>query len=127
MINPFANNPEYQLPITHVPKGWGYEKWYVNNKDYCGKLLFFYKNKKCSYHYHVEKHETFLIYKGKVMLIYGPSDDISTATLSVLEAGNTFTIPPLLRHQVIALEDTELFEFSTTHKEEDSIRVIKGD
>ena len=24
-------------------KGWGYELWIANNKDYCGKLLFFEK------------------------------------------------------------------------------------
>jgi hypothetical protein len=28
---------------------------------------------------------------------------------------------------MIALEDTELFEFSTQHFDEDSIRIIKGD
>ena len=23
--------------IKFVPKGWGFEKWIVNNKEYCGK------------------------------------------------------------------------------------------
>jgi hypothetical protein len=31
------------------------------------------------------------------------------------------------RHQMLALEDTELFEFSTEHFDEDSHRVIPGD
>ena len=33
--------------IKHVPKGWGYEKWIVNTDEYCGKLLFFNKGKRC--------------------------------------------------------------------------------
>ena len=32
-----------------------------------------------------------------------------------------------LRHQMLALEDTDMFEFSTQHFDEDSYRVIKGD
>ena len=35
--------------FKHVPKGWGYEKWIVNNDKYCGKLLFFNKGKKKSF------------------------------------------------------------------------------
>jgi hypothetical protein len=36
-------------------------------------------------------------------------------------------IPQGLRHQMIALEDSKLFEFSTTHYESDSYRIVKGD
>jgi len=32
-----------------------------------------------------------------------------------------------LRHQMLALEDSELFEFSTQHFEDDSYRIIRGD
>lgn len=31
------------LEIKFVPKGWGFEKWIVNNEEYCGKLLYFAK------------------------------------------------------------------------------------
>ena len=40
-----------------VPKGWGYEKWIVNKSEYCGKLLYFMRDKKCSWHYHKLKDE----------------------------------------------------------------------
>ena len=43
------------------PKGWGYEKWIVNNDLYCGKVLFFERGKKCSWHYHKVKDETFYV------------------------------------------------------------------
>ena len=45
--------------IKIVPKGWGYEKWIVNTEEYCGKLLHLIKGKKCSWHYHTLKDETF--------------------------------------------------------------------
>ena len=60
---------------------------------------------------------------------YGFDDDINsmnTRTI-ILEAGDTFYIPPGLKHQAIALLDTNVFEFSTTHFDEDSYRIIKGD
>ena len=41
--------------IKIVPKGWGHEKWIVNNEMYCGKILFMEKNKRCSWHYHKSK------------------------------------------------------------------------
>lgn len=108
-------------------KGWGYEKWIVNKPEYCGKLLYFYKDKKCSWHYHKLKDETFYIGSGAIKLIYGDNDNIENANYIVLLKGDKFHIYPGLRHQMIALADTELYEFSTEHFEEDSYRVIKGD
>jgi len=113
--------------IKIVPKGWGHEKWIVNNNKYCGKLLFFNKGKKCSWHYHEKKEETFYIHSGKLRLLYGYDDDIELADEIILRPGDKFEIPRKLRHQMFALEETEMYEFSTTHYEEDSYRVIKGD
>ena len=69
----------YSSPMKHVQKGWGYEKWIVNNEKYCGKLLYFNKGKKCSWHYHLKKEETFYIHSGKLHLIYGFEDDMTDA------------------------------------------------
>lgn len=113
--------------IKFVPKGWGFEKWIVNNEEYCGKLLYFAKGKKCSWHYHVLKDETFYIQSGKILLKYGDSDDMAFAQEIVLERGDNFHVYRGLRHQMYALEDTELFEFSTQHFDSDSYRVEKGD
>ncbi len=110
-----------------MPKGWGFEKWIVNNDEYCGKLLYFVKGKRCSWHYHVLKDEVFYIQSGKVLLKYADSDDINSAKEVELGPGDKFHIYRGLRHQMIALEDTELFEFSTQHFDTDSYRVIKGD
>ncbi len=110
-----------------VPKGWGFEKWIVNNKKYCGKLLFFVKSKKCSYHYHRIKEETFYIQSGSIILRYSMSENINKATSIILKKGDVFHIPIGMIHQMEALEDTELFEFSTQHFDDDSYRIHKGD
>mgnify|MGYP001349314613 FL=1 len=113
--------------IKHVPKGWGYEKWIVNTDEYCGKLLFFDEGKRCSWHYHNLKDETFYLQSGRILLYYGDSDDLAKANDCILEPGDKFHIYRGLRHQMIAVESSELFEFSTEHFDEDSYRVIKGD
>jgi quercetin dioxygenase-like cupin family protein len=113
--------------IEHVPKGWGYEKWIVNNEDYCGKLLFLQEGKRCSWHYHKVKDETFYLQSGKILLFYGNDDDLGLAKNKILEPGDNFHIPIGLRHQMVAILDSELFEFSTQHFDSDSVRVIKGD
>lgn len=115
------------LQINFVPKGWGFEKWIVNTEEYCGKLLYFAKGKKCSWHYHKLKDETFYIQSGKVLLKYSDSDDISDAKELILNKGDKFHIYRQLRHQMFALEDTELFEFSTQHFDSDSHRLERGD
>ena len=113
--------------IKHVPKGWGYEKWIVNTEEYCGKLLFLNEGKRCSWHYHKLKDETFYLQSGKILLYYGDSDSLDEAKDIILEPGDKCHIYRGLRHQMIAIEDSELFEFSTQHFDEDSIRVKKGD
>lgn len=115
------------LPIKFVSKGWGFEKWIVNCEEYCGKLLYFIKGKRCSWHYHKLKDEVFYVQSGKVLVKYSERDDLNSARELILEKGDNFHVYRGLRHQMIALEDTELFEFSTQHFDEDSHRIKKGD
>ena len=113
--------------IKFVPKGWGYEKWIVNKEDYCGKILWFAKGKKCSWHYHKLKDEVFYIRKGKLIVRSGWSRNINECISVTLNPGDNFHVPVGLIHQMEAVTDTEMFEFSTQHFDEDSYRVIKGD
>ena len=69
----------------------------------------------------------FYIQSGKMLVKYSESDDIDKAEELILEKGDNFHIYRGLRHQMIALEDTELFEFSTQHFDSDSHRIMKGD
>ena len=115
------------LQINFVQKGWGFEKWIVNTEEYCGKLLYFVKGKKCSWHYHKLKDETFYIQSGKILLKYSDGDEMAYADEIILSRGDKFHIYRGLRHQMFAIEDTELFEFSTQHFDEDSYRLERGD
>jgi hypothetical protein len=110
-----------------VPKGWGFEKWIVNNDKYCGKILYMVKDRRCSWHYHKIKDETFYVQSGELILYYGWSDEIALASSTILKPGDHFHIPVGLKHQMVASQDTELFEFSTQHLDEDSYRIEKGD
>jgi quercetin dioxygenase-like cupin family protein len=118
---------ETALDMHFVPKGWGFEKWIVNNEKYCGKLLYFVKGKRCSWHYHKIKDEVFYIQSGKILVKYSDKDDIMNANERILNPGDNFHVYVGLRHQMIALQDTELFEFSTQHFDSDSYRIQKGD
>ena len=110
-----------------MDKGWGHEKWIVNKPEYCGKLLFFNKGKRCSWHFHVKKDEVFYLQSGKMIVKYSDQDDISQAEELTLNPGDAFHVYRGLRHQMFAVEDSELFEFSTEHFDEDSHRIMKGD
>ena len=113
--------------IHFVPKGWGFEKWIFYCEEYCGKLLYFVKGKRCSWHYHKLKDEVFYIQSGMILLKYSDDDDLENAKSVILQQGDRFHVYRGLRHQMIAMLDTELFEFSTQHFDSDSYRVIKGD
>ena len=110
----------------HV-KGWGSEKWIVNNESYCGKILYFKSGKKCSWHYHKLKRETFLIQSGRLLVKFSFNDEVEKADQVVLFPGDSFEVPQGLRHQMLAIEETFLIEFSTQHFEEDSYRLERGD
>lgn len=113
--------------IHFVSKGWGYEKWIVNNEKYCGKILHFVKGRRCSFHFHKLKDETFYLLSGKLMLRYGFDQNINKAAFITLRPGDRFHIPVGLCHQMEAFEDSELLEFSTQHFDEDSYRIVFGD
>ena len=115
-----------KLPVEIVPKGWGKEVIFVNNDEYCGKLLCFEKDKKFSMHYHIKKKETWYVSKGSFILIWVETNTGTTYT-EYLKVGDVITNERGEPHQLIALEDAEVFEVSTKHYDEDSFRMWKGD
>ncbi len=52
---------------------------------------------------------------------------MGNARFLVLEPGDKCQGPVGLKHQMVALQDSELFEFSTQHFDSDSIRIHRGD
>ena len=62
-----------------------------------------------------------------IELVHGKDDDKSKGKIEILTQGDKFHMPRGTRHQMLALKDTELFEFSTQHSDSDSHRVEPGD
>jgi mannose-6-phosphate isomerase-like protein (cupin superfamily) len=118
----FARAPE------HIePKGWGREVWIANNAKYCGKILEISEGKRCSLHFHRLKTESFYLRRGRLRIRLKESVDADTIREFDLLEGECMDVPPGLVHQMEAIEDSELYEFSTQHFESDSYRIVKGD
>lgn len=115
--------PKEQLKF--VPKGWGGEVWIHNDERYCGKKLVLNRGKRCSLHYHQLKTETFYLEKGKVKLELKYPD--GRAETVIMEPGDAVHLPVGTVHRFTGLEDAEIFEFSTQHFDEDTVRVEPGD
>ena len=114
-------------PIRIVPKGWGREVWIANEERYCGKILEIRKGKKCSLHFHKIKAESFYLRAGRLKIRVQESATSPTIEEFILETGQCMDVPIGLVHQMEALEDAELYEFSTQHFDSDSHRLVKGD
>jgi mannose-6-phosphate isomerase-like protein (cupin superfamily) len=111
-----------------VDKGWGYEIIWATNEKYAGKILVFERvGAKFSMHFHKEKDETWFVNSGRFKLRYL---DTTNATMfeRELKEGDVWRNPPMLPHQLEALEpNSMIFEVSTPDSVEDNFRILPGD
>src|SRR5690242_19424827 len=114
-------------PVHIQPKTWGQETWIVNNQLYCGKILEIRRGRKCSLHFHKLKTESFFLRAGRLKVRVKDSVDSEIIDEFEMVPGQCMDVPPGLVHQMEALEDAELFEFSTQHFNSDSHRLVNGD
>ncbi len=103
--------------IKHVEKLWGSEDWIVNNKKYCGKILNLKSGFQSSLHSHKNKHETFYLLEGKVLLELG-----NELRKTILNVGESAILEPGTKHRFIPLENSRIIEFSTHHEDSDTYR-----
>src|SRR5260370_34903508 len=106
-------------PVHIEPKVWGREVWIVNTPLYCGKILEIEKGKRCSLHYHLLKTETFFLRAGRLIVRVKESADSPVIEEFELGPGDCMDVPSGQVHQMEALEDAELYEFSTQHFDSD--------
>jgi len=119
--NPLVvENPEF------VTKGWGHEVQIINTDKYCSKVLRFHKGGISSLHYHIDKEETWYVFKGSIKII-GVNPDTAEEYQIIAYEGSVIDIPKGMIHQVVALTDADIFEVSTPDNWEDNYRVRKGD
>lgn len=121
----YHNHLFIQTPVR-ITKAWGWEDIIINNDKYCSKILHFYKDAKFSLHFHIEKHETWYVSKGKLLLNY---TDVKLGKIFSINlvAGDVVVVPQGHPHQLTALEESDIFEASTPHKDNDSYRISPGD
>jgi mannose-6-phosphate isomerase-like protein (cupin superfamily) len=113
--------------LERHPKGWGEELWIANTAAYCGKKLILKKGKQCSVHYHKLKDETFFVQGGVVQMDTYPHGHPGKLVRTIMKPGDAVHVAPLVPHQFTGIEDSEIFEFSTQHFEDDTYRIAPGD
>lgn len=106
--------------MNFVSKSWGWELWVCNNEKYCGKKLFIKQGRWLSFHHHNIKDEVLFLESGKANFFYG--EDTQSVRHQLMTVGHAFHVEPGLKHQIHAIEDTVIFEFSTQHFDSDSYR-----
>ena len=118
---------EFALPIK-VEKEWGYELIIHNDEKYCGKILFIKKGNCISLQFHKKKTETFYLQSGELLCKFSAEEDfISPEDLKIvkMKGGEVKEIPVGFIHQVFAIEDSTIVEFSTQHFDDDTYRISK--
>jgi mannose-6-phosphate isomerase len=102
-----------QAPFTgrRVEKPWGFEVIWAATAVYVGKLLHIERGHQLSYQYHRVKDETISVLAGVLEL------EVAEATgprrRLRLSPGESFHIPPGLRHRMTAIETCDVLEAST--------------
>jgi len=99
--------------MRRVEKPWGYELIWAETPSYVGKILHIKAGERLSLQYHEVKEETILISRGRMQLEHFREGE--PPKVADMKEGDAFHIPPKLRHRMIAVEDTDVFEVSTPH------------
>lgn len=96
-----------------VSKPWGHELIYAVTDKYVGKILHIKKGEALSLQYHQKKDETIHIHSGRIKFFSAASPQEPLKEL-ILEEGQSFHITPKMVHRMVALEDSDVLEVSTT-------------
>jgi mannose-6-phosphate isomerase len=94
-----------------VDKPWGHELIWAHTDRYVGKILHIKKGESLSYQYHRVKDETIRLLSGAMEI------DLETQgvrTRASLQPGDCLHIVPGMKHRMIAVEDCDVLEVSTT-------------
>jgi len=94
-----------------VEKPWGYELIWAETAAYTGKILHIERGHQLSYQYHHVKDETIYLLAGVLDLEVAEADGPRHRLR--LAIGESFHIPPGLRHRMTAIETCDVLEAST--------------
>ena len=98
--------------MSVVEKPWGHELIWAKTDRYVGKILHIKAGEALSLQYHRMKDETIMVLSGRMQLVYfADGEQPKSRELAPREP---FHVTPGLRHRMIAIEDTDVLEVSTT-------------
>jgi mannose-6-phosphate isomerase len=95
-----------------VEKPWGHELIWADTEHYVGKLLHIARGESLSLQYHEVKDETIMVISGRMELEHYRADESPQKV--ILAPLEPFRITVGMRHRMVALEDTDIVEVSTT-------------
>ena len=98
--------------MKRVEKPWGHEMIWAITDRYVGKVLHIKAGHKLSLQYHKTKDETVMVWAGRMHFEHFAEGQ--PPQIKEMAPGDTFHVTPLLRHRMTAVEDTDVFEVSTT-------------
>jgi quercetin dioxygenase-like cupin family protein len=98
--------------VKTVDKPWGHEVWWAVTDRYVGKILHIKAGEALSLQYHRQKDETVMVLTGKMKFEYFAEGQ--EPQVKILGPREPFHVTPGLRHRMIAVEDTDVLEVSTT-------------
>jgi mannose-6-phosphate isomerase len=98
--------------VRVVDKPWGYELIWANTNRYVGKILHIRAGEALSLQYHRVKDETIMVLSGK--LAFEHFEEGESPKTTELGPREPFHVTPGMRHRMIAIEDTDVVEVSTT-------------
>ncbi len=111
-------------PIEVVSKLWGREEIWLNELEYCFKVMTLHPGFTASEHYHRIKKETFIVRSGQCFLWVKKRDKDCTYRLN---EGDRITILPGQPHRFWLEKEAEapcvIYEVSTHHSDDDTIRL----
>ena len=105
------------VPFTSitVDKPWGHELIWAKTERYVGKILHIKAGEALSLQYHRVKDETIMVLSGRLSFeFFAEDEDPAKPTVRELGPREPFHIAPGLRHRMVAIEDTDVLEVSTT-------------
>lgn len=100
-----------QDPKT-VDKPWGHELIWAVTDRYVGKILHVKAGEALSLQYHRVKDETIMVLSGRLKFEFFAEGE--QPNIRELAPREPFHVTPGLRHRMIAIEDTDVLEVSTT-------------
>jgi mannose-6-phosphate isomerase-like protein (cupin superfamily) len=108
--------------MEKIDKVWGFEEVWVNEPEYCFKILVLKPGFTSSRHYHQKKKETFLVLKGHCYLRLG---NLTDEPILLLPEQQVTLFPGTIHQFFLEVEASEpcvIYEISTHHDDKDVVR-----